>query len=405
MSNSIDEMFNNQIPNKKKKSGLKVFILFIIFLMIIGGCAVGVWMYLQKQDKPTSKDDFLKILGKSKFSNVLNYEKISTLTDRIQKDDSEATTEISGTVSAGLIESELDLSEMKLQVDSKTKPVEKKNASEIFLTYKGNEIISLNSLLDSEKIGIFSKDIIVKYIGSKYSNLSSVLKKISNENGSIDFELPQLQDFNIVLPQFSDEMILKYIDVIKQNVPDACFSSKSIILDRNSENLEVVQYSMSLTESQAIELVDQMLQVLENDEELLDILLASFGENALEYKEQIKSAIEIYINSLYEKTPDDSKKYTLNVYGANNVVYKVSLDFYGEYTIDVDFNYNNNENSMTVNILQTESQSGYSIDILKTISDVSEKLDITVNKVEESEIVGKINFICDLVNSRKFIYS
>ncbi|MBR2290195.1 MAG: hypothetical protein IJ867_06385 [Clostridia bacterium] len=400
MANSIiDDMLKNQVP-PKKKSGSKVAVVFLIILLILAvAAAVVAVLYLKKQNEVTPKQYFMQYLGKINTSEILNFEKMDTFQTRLQNEAEEATTEISATVSSGLFESELDLSELKLEVNSKNDPVKEKNSSDIILTYKGNEIVTFNALSNNEKIGIFSEEIITKYIGAKYVNLPDVISKITGEEMAINVDLEALKDTEIVFPEFSITDFAKYAEILNQKAPEESFSSKPVTLDRQAGKIDSTEYSMKLNESQMIEIVDLLLQTLENDDQLLDRLLSTLGDNAEEIKEMIKSEIEVYINSLYENTPDNTKIYTINLYGAGDVVYKILLDFYGEYSVDIDFYYAEKENSMEITFLEAESQTGYSLELVKTISDVTEDLDLTVNMIEDSEIVGKIELVSNLVNS------
>ena len=399
MANSIEDMLKNQMP-KKKKSGVKIIFL-LLFLILIAAAAVVAYMYFKGQNKVTPKQYFLQYLGKGNAFNVTNLEKIENFATRFQSEQSESKTELTVNLPAGLIDDELDISEMKLELESKSDPEKEKNTSDILLTYKGNEVISFNMLMDKDKIGVFSEDIIVKYIGSKISNIPELISKLSGEEMNIgfDFDISKLKDMQIIFPHFSEDMLVKYGEVINQKVPDEAFATRPITLERASGKVDVTEYSMRLSEGQAIEVLDLMLQTLENDDDLLDRLFASLGNDSLQAKEILKSQIEVFINSLYEKIPNNNKFYTIRVYGANGVTYKVSLDLNGEYEIDIDYTYSDTVNSMEITLLEVANQDGFSIDFVKTTSDVKEKIDLTVEMIEGSEIVGKVNLTSDLVAS------
>lgn len=404
-NNLIDDMLKQQVPKQKKKGGVGIVIFFMIFLIAIAAAGFAVFMYVKNQNKVTPKDEFIQYLGKSDISNVFNLEKFNTLNDRIQSESSEITTEITGDV-PDLLETDIDLSEMKIKLDSKNIPSSKKHYSEITLKYKeDNDILNFDILSSKNKIGVFSEEIVTKYLASDYSKLDTVLNGILETNdysANIDFDFKTLNNMNIKLPQINNQMLVRYVDIINKAVPDTAFSSKKITLDRNSVKMDVTEYSMKLNEEQAIGLVDQILKALQNDEELLNTFF-SFFENSSEIKELVKSQIEVYINSLYEKAPDNNKIYTLKLYGADGKIYKVVLDLAGENSIDVDIDYQENKNSITITYLENSSQNGYSLEFIKTTSDVSEKLNFTINMIQDSKIVGKVGINSDLVNSRKFI--
>lgn len=408
MANSIiDDMLKNQAPIKEKKKGSKILIFVIVLLVILLIAAIIIVVILKNQNKLTPKAAFIQYLGKSTTS-ALSFEKRNNLNYRLQNESAESQTEITGNMASASSaeENEIDLSDVKVSIDSKNNPTADKNSLDLSLLYKDNEIISFNVLSDSEKIGIFSEKILTKYVGSKYVNLGNIINKISGKQSISTIDFSKIKNTQIVLPQISNEMFAKYVNVINKNIPDTAFSSKAVTLDRNSEKVNVTEYSMKLTESQAISLVDVMLQTLKSDDGLLDAMLVSIGDEATrtEIKEMIKVGIEQYLSSLYENTPDDSKIYTVKVYGANDLTYKISLDIKGEKTIDIDYNYSDAMNSITITFLENQTQSGYTIDIIKKVTDVTEDINFVVSIVQNSDIIGKIDITSGLVSSRKFIY-
>ena len=398
-NNIIDDMLKEQIPNKTdKKKKPKILIVFIVLLLIILVLAVVVFFFLKNQQKVTPKDSFIEYLGKTNISNALNFEKVDNLNERMKTEPSESETEITNN-STGLFESDIDLSKIFLTLNSKNNPKNKKFYSDIALKYQDNNIINFNVLSNNDRVGIISEDIVIKYLGSKYSNLIDVLNRAFKDEGfSIPEDISQLNISDVEIPKISNEVFFKYIDVINKNTKEEAFSSKEITLDRSSGKVDVTEYTLSLNESEVIELLDQMLQTLENDDELLR-LLVSFDENSEDLKEKLKSEIEKYISYLYQQTPDNSKIYKLKVYGKNNITYKIALDLAGENNIDIDFDNKENENTMTITFLEQKNNNGFSIEMKKTMSDVSENLDLTLNIIQASDIVGKANITSDLVIS------
>lgn len=401
----IDDMLKNQVPKKSKGKGLKVCVFFIVFFLILLAVSIGVLYFLKNKKSVSPKDDFINYLGKGNISNVLNFEKINNLSTKFNSEPSESNTELTADI-PDIFGDEISLSDMKIAIDSKNDPEFEKKSSDISVKYKDNDVLNFNSLINKNKIGIFSKDILTKYIGSKFSGLSKVITRIANNEGSIntDFNInfEQLLNTNFVFPKLSNEIFSKYINIINQKISETSFSMKNITLERNSEKIDVTEYSMALNEQQAIEFLDQILQTIENDNELLDSLLSSVITNEdqrVELRETFKGEIEKFINLLYEKTPDNSKIYTLKVYGSKDITYKVVLDLAGQANIDIDYEYGENENKMTVTFLENGSQTGVSFEAIRKTSDFSENLNLTINRIEESDIVGKINIVSDLKNS------
>jgi len=276
VANSIDDMLKNQIP-KKKKSGARIVVLLLILLILLGAAGAAAYMYLKSQNKVTPKQYFLQYLGKSVNSAALNFEKMEAFGKRFSEEQTEAETTLSVTLSDGMIDTgEIDISEMELDVASKNDPVKEKSESNIVLNYKGNEIITLNAIMDKDKIGIISEEVIVKYLGSKISNLTDIIGKATGQEIDLPFDfVSELKNIEIVFPKFSENMFVKYGDIINNKVPEEAFTSKPITLDRNAGKIDVTEYTMKLNESQTIEVLGLILQTIENDDELLDMLFAS----------------------------------------------------------------------------------------------------------------------------------
>ncbi len=91
--------------------------------------------------------------------------------------------------------------------------------------------------------------------------------------------------------------------------------------------------------------------------------------------------------------------YVVKVYGSKDVTYKITIDFAEKSSLDIDLDYKDNKNIMTITLLDEKQQNGYLVELTKTKSDVSEGLDFSINLVELSEITGKIEFTSNLVNS------
>ena len=394
----INDMLNNQIPESKKKKGASIFIVFLILLIIISLAVVFVYFYLKNKNITNKKEQFIQYLENISFSDTINLEKFDNLSTKIENESSEITIEITGDLSS-ILESGIDLSKMKIDVNSKNNPEAKKQYSKFELKYKDDNIINFETLSSDEKIGIFSDEILTKYLSSKYSNLDEVLNKFFSADESlsgmnVDLDFDKLKNTKFDLPEIPNEVFEKYINIVNKNVPDTSFSDKKVTLDRNSEKLDVTEYSMSLNEEQAINIVDQFLKTLQSDDQLLDIVLSSLDDSA-QIKEQIKAQIEVYINSLYEREIDNNNKYIIKIYGKDNKVYRVSIDLAQKNSI--------NQSSINITYLENESQNGYLVDIVKTTSDVSENLNFTISVIQESDVVGNIIISSDLVSSRKFI--
>ena len=291
MANMIDDMLNNQIPKKPKKGrAAKVIIVLFILLILLCVAAVAVYMYFKNQNQVTPKDLFVQYVGKTNFSNVLNLEKTDNFNTKYQTDDSESEIKIEGEFS-NLPESDFDLNDVTIEAKSKNEPSSNKSSSDIVIKYQDNDILDFNMLTSEKGLGLYNEDFLIKHVGSKYQGLPRVINGFLDDNGNLsqmDSELGLIQNLDFKFPKLSDEILKKYVDIINQKVPVEAFTSNGITLDRASGKIDVTEYTMTLSEQQAIELADQLLQALQNDDQLLDEILSVLNDKE-GTKETIKS--------------------------------------------------------------------------------------------------------------------
>lgn len=407
MANSIiDDMLKDQIPNdggnKKKKSKILIPIIIILIILII--LAIVAIIYLKKANEISPKLAFFEYLGKNNISEVLEFDGLNELKNRMTSESSETSSKISFSVN-GIDVNKLD--NLDISLDSKNNIETKQNYTEAILNYSNNELFKLKFLASEKGIGIKSDEIVNKYIGSSYENLGTVISKAyktitgkdfeySNVISTVDMNNVNVQ--NIEMPELPDDILQKYIDVVSKNVDDVDFSTKTVTISRDSGNVDATEYAMSISGSKIIDIVSQILQTAENDEDLLNAFSAELNMLGIT-TEQIKTNIDEVINNLYNQNVDDSKIYTIKVYVYNKQTIKLTIDIAGEATIDFEYEYGDKENSVVITFLVPTSNNGISLTLKKSNSDVSEKLEVSFDLIQASEIVGKLSFTSNLLNS------
>ena len=291
MANTIfNNMVQNEIPEKPRRRGLKILIFLLIFLIVLAITGIIIFIFLKNQVKTTPKEEFISYLGKTNISNNFNFEMMKTLNTRLDNETSESTSNITVNLPWLLENYDFDISEGEAEIVSQNNPVSEKSSSDITLKYKDNDLLNFNVLTLKNKIGIFSEDIVTEYIGSNFSNFNKIVEKFVGTNEILDnIDLNKLKNTDISIPDLPDGILTKYLEVINGKVPENSFSSKKVTLDRDSEKIDVTEYTMTLTEEQWVELSDQLLKTLENDDELLDVLLNFLGDDKEEVKESLKS--------------------------------------------------------------------------------------------------------------------
>ncbi len=387
----IDEEDNSK-ENVKKKSS-KMFVFLIILLILIIAISAVVFIYLKKKNEITPKIEFINYLTKNNFVSVFSFDSFDSLQAKLQNDSSESTTQISFTSPT------LGIDDIEISMETKNNPKDEKTYVETGFNYGGNEILTTKFLSSNNSIAIKSDEIVVKYLGTKNENLGSVLSQIVGEDiPYIEMinELSEMELSNKV--NVSENIFDKYLEIIKNGVEESSFNTKPITLERASGQIDVTEYTMTLNEEKALEILSQMLQTLENDDELLDLLVNSYNTFGLD-KELFKSGIDNIINKMYEEPIDNNRTYSVKVYGNKDITYKMIIDIAGEYTLDFDYEYGEKQNSVLITLLETKSQDGFKINIIKNVTDVSEKITIVANLIKNADIVGELTITSNLLKS------
>ena len=369
--NDLDNMYNtqkNHVPKGMKKKKRPFLTFFIILLILAIAAGAVVFIYLKKKSELTPKTKFLDYLGKGSLTTVLNFENYNNLASRLQSESSESTSKITFSTTMD------EINNIELKIDSKSDPSVQKNYTEIVCDYGENNSLTTNLLSNSKEIGIKSDEIVIKYIGSKYENLGRVLTDIFGSDSEYsEFltknNIQELINPTIKFPNIPENIISKYINIIGNNIDDNSITVKPVTLDRTSGKIDVTEYAISFNEDKALEIVVSMLQTLENDDELLGLVLGNYEEYGIT-SDLIKSSIDELINSLYTLDIDNSRMYTIKVYGADDKNYKTVIDISGMCSFDFDYEYGDKENSVTITMLETETQEGLKLHLKKSVSDV-----------------------------------
>ncbi len=389
--------YNDENPNKKSKKGVVIFILFFILLLIV--FAIFAFFYLKDKNEPSSKADFLKYLNKNNFQSVLNFDTYKILMKKMKEESFESTSDIKFNINVG----ETEIKDVELNLESKSNSEKNKKFLEASLNYLSNELFNLKFLTSEDSIGIISDEIIVKYIGSSYKNLGRVLADIFGANAKMLKEIDFSNGSNIVDAILKTEMFPanasdKYIEILNKNVEDSKFSEKNVALERSTGNINVKEYTMSVNETEAIDIVSQMLQTLESDEELLNSFLSPYSNLGVSI-DNVKQEIDNLINTLHENEIDDSNIYTIKTYVYDEELIKMSINLADNVTIDLEYEAEKTSNSISTTILDNETDDGISIKIDKANSSVGENIKLEVSKITDSEIIGKLDIDSKLIDS------
>ncbi len=407
MANSlIEDLMQEPYSNDKKKNMPKtkkskflpiLLILLIIFIVL---SIVAVFYLNTLKNKTSSKADFFKYLCGNNFKSVLNFEEYSSLEQKQKNESYEMKSEIDFNISSG----EVKIDNVNLNIDLKKDVPKDKSYTVATLDYSNNELFNLEFLSSKNAIAVKSDEIVNTYIGSNYENLSEVILKIMGDNfyitntTGIDFRTISNIDFSSIT--FSDNIVQKYVDILEKNIDESSFSEKKVTLQRNTENIDVIEYSMTINESKLVDVVAQLLQVLETDEELLNILSGTYSELGIT-PNIAQSFIDNFINELYNKDIDDNNMYTIKLYVNNDKTLKISIQLAESAKIDFEYEYGDTSNSTSVTVLDLNSGYGISLTFSNVFEDLSKNKTFIMDVIQDSDIILKLTLDNTLISSEE----
>jgi flagellar basal body-associated protein FliL len=416
----IDDVIKDQIPNdnsknNKKGSGLKIVIIFLLIVLII--LAVFAMVYLKLSSKISPKVEFFEYLRKNNIASILESNTYDELYEKMQNSSSETTSQVNISV-GGTLASNIDDIELGFTVD--VSPEDKKMYFNSTLNYANIDIADVDLLATEDSIAIKEDEIVSEYVGSKYTNLGRVISQILGEEydeneifDSIDIE--DIIEKNVAQKiDISEDVFDKYISILEENVDDIAFSSKDVILKKENENVNVTEYTMTISESKMAEIIEKMLETFKNDDELLLLLtygVEDFGITSDEVSEYVQK-----IQDTLEKIEiDDARNYTIKVYASNGQTIKVTMELADMYVIDFEYEYGSNENSVLITCASYDDETGFSINITKTNVDSAENIQVVFDvlslEIKDSDLDEynltnyDLNQIAEAVFSSKVVKS
>lgn len=397
-NNNFNNFNNSNFKNRNSKGPKKIIIISIVLLLLIIVVAVVLIFILKGSKKDSTKSEFLKYVAQGNITTILNFDEYMDLQNKMQDSSSKSESKVTLLLNGEQL-GEID--NVELEVNSKKDVENNKSYLEAILNLASNELFNLKLLSSEKGIAIKSDEIVQKYVGSSYENLSQVITAALGEDLAIDPSILSLLESQngIILPTLSITTLPKYIEVLNKNVNDTAFSSKEVTLQRTSGNINVTEYKMTLNGNQVITIVDGLLAELKNDDALLTNLLGAYMESDSDL-EKVKALIEsLRIKNKAAPIPDNAI-YEVKVYVANNQTLKFSLNLNQKATVDIEYNYENSANGALITYLNNESNSGYTINLSKTVSDVSEKLEISLGMITDSQTTGELKLSTNLIPSQ-----
>lgn len=283
-SEGIEDILISKEDNgyTKKKKPKFIFVLFFLLLIVLT-VLVGAYWYLTK-DTVSSKQLFVQNVSKLNVNKLLKNELYTNLIDKMQKESSQMTSSVKFTTDVETEElQDIDVTKFDLNISNSNDVTSKKNYSEAILNYSGNEVFKFKSIAQENEAALASDEIMNQYVGIHLDKTKDVF--------GIDIDFDRIKELsgaeNIELSEEEvNEILKKYFEVVLNNIPEENFSvQQNIAIENATENVEVTNYSVTLSQEELNSVIVKFLEEIKKDENLIEKLIVK-GEETEESKEE-----------------------------------------------------------------------------------------------------------------------
>lgn len=277
---NVEDIFIGYNDIHARKKGKKVFIivLFIILILVLSGM-VGAYFYFTNKTL-TKKQIFINSISSTNIKKFLENDIYTEIENRMLNENSETESKItlSTTEESGEL-SEIDLRNLEFNLINKNDINNSKTYNEIGINYSGNEIFKAKMQTTDEAIGIASDEIVDRYIGIRYDKIKDVF--------GIDFNKEDLENFKKlgkidITEEEKNEYIKTYGSKFFENISEDKFVSQdNFVINKNNNSIDVVSYSLKLSQEEFKNNTVDVLTMLRNDETLLGKIVTGNASNSV----------------------------------------------------------------------------------------------------------------------------
>lgn len=393
------------------KKSTKIIIAVISIIVVIGAVVAvlfftGVLDRFFKKDPKQAFYDYIDKVGMTE----INYEDTVAKLNKLQTEPFVNNGKISMDVEFGdMLSDYADIEEVlnniELSYNTQVDPEGKAGYCSINVQYAGEDLGTIEAILDDSTVGFRLADIYDKYLTfSEEEMLDSMdLTTTSMENLNVDELMSLLEISNDDITRIKD----RYVGVLKDAIPEENYSSEKEKITVDGKEINATAYTVKLSNRDLTKILQKMLESLSEDDDTLDLVVEKIntimemtGEDTIR-KSDLKSMIQYVLNSYEEDVALSDEKLEISVYEYKDATVRVSITL-GEdgiiYDTIKDGDTSNAELKVKVsgtemtlmNIKQTKTGEGkYTTTLSTDIKDVV-KLEITED-TEETDSMSKAN--------------
>lgn len=395
-NNGIEDILISRDYNAKKKKPKGFFIIFFILIIILIAFVGGYW-YLTR-DVVSSKELFVQNISKVNVNKLLKNEIYTNLWDRMQNENSQINSSINFTTD---IENEelkdIDITKFKLDISNSNDIINKKNYSEAVLNYSGNEVFKLNLIATENEVAIASDEILDKYVGIHLDKIKDIFGYDINIEKIKELENAENIDFS---EEELDEYVKKYLELFLNNTPDDKFETQeNIAIENATEDVEVTNYSVTLSQDEFETILVKILEEIKNDDQLITKLISK--ENNTN-ETQLENQEEVQVETPEDVTPEENLEPEIPVIQINPVG-TISVNSGNTVSEEAGDEVTSNENTISENTSSEITNTADAENVENIPTDTVENAvnqNETVNETEEIESIETTN-IEELIRQEK----
>lgn len=284
---NVEDIFIGYNDNhKRKKSKKGIIIIFIMLILVLTGM-VSAYFYFTNQ-VVTKKQIFINSISSTNIKKFLENNIYSEIENRVLNENSETETKVNFSTTQESEELQgIDLANAELNLINKNDINNSKSYNELGLSYSGNEVFKVKSQFSEDSIAIVSDEIVDRYIGIHYDKIEEVFGIEFNKE---DLDKLKKSEKIDLAEEEKSEYLKTYVAKFFENISEDKFTSQdNIVINKNNESVDVVAYSLKLSEEEFNDIIVNVLTTLKNDENLLRKIVT---ENSTTSSDKMQNTVE-----------------------------------------------------------------------------------------------------------------
>lgn len=426
MANSLIEDVMNEGPinndggknskQPKNKGSKKVIIVLIILLLIIIIAAIVVVLFLSNRaSEVNAKQAFFEALTKNNIEQVSSLDLYEEFLTSVVSESSSIETNVNLSYST----EDASINNVELVINSSNDIENSRSYSDMTLNYSDNELFNLELLATGEAFALKSDEIVDSFVGATYSyliqsGLASIAITDTTEqyddtyNYSIteddisylddtESEISNIESSNTESLTISDESIQIYTDILNNNLDDSQFTANEVTLNMESGTVDCTEYTLTMSEEQFLDICKQILEAFETDADTVNVfssVLSLAGYSETELIELVDNMIEQIENA----EVDANSNVIIKVYDNNGQTVKLSIEYSG-ITMEIEYVYGDSESSIKITSVENETGEGVSYKITNKKSDLTQNLDFEISIIENESVNQTVTFATEVIKS------